>query len=41
MEQVLRHALVRMPDPIEWDASMNSEKVPAVVDEEGSGLVAH
>jgi ATP-dependent Lon protease len=41
MEQVLRHALVRMPDPIEWDASMNNEKVPAVVEDEGPGLVAH
>jgi ATP-dependent Lon protease len=41
MEQVLRHALVRMPDPIEWDESMNNEKVPAVVEDEGPGLVAH
>ncbi len=39
MEQVLQHALVRMPDPIEWDESM--AKVPAAVEEDGPGLVAH
>jgi len=42
MDQVLRHALVRMPEPIEWDeaAVPVAPKVPATEDE-SHGLVAH
>jgi ATP-dependent Lon protease len=43
MDQVLAHALVRQPIAIEWDAEAADRKLPlpAAVDEEGQGLVAH
>lgn len=42
MDQVLQHALVRMPEPIEWDESSTDTKAPqAVSDEETSGVLAH
>jgi ATP-dependent Lon protease len=43
MEQVLQHALVRMPVPIEWDESedVKSAPVPSSVEDEVAGLVAH
>jgi ATP-dependent Lon protease len=44
MEEVLRHALVRMPEPIEWDESKTPITPPTVVvgDEEPiSPLTAH
>jgi len=41
MDQVLQHALVRMPEPIEWDeASMPKGPKPAVEDD-STGVVAH
>jgi ATP-dependent Lon protease len=41
MDQVLQHALVRMPEPIEWDeASMLKNPKPAVEDD-AAGVVAH
>ena len=41
MDQVLQHALVRMPEPIEWDeASVLKGPKPAVEDD-GAGVVAH
>ncbi len=39
MEEVLRHALVRMPDPIVWEEPVNSPAPPT--DEDGSGITAH
>jgi ATP-dependent Lon protease len=43
MDQVLEHALVRAPQPIEWDeAAMPAAARPVVPGEdEGTGLVAH
>jgi ATP-dependent Lon protease len=44
MDEVLRHALVRMPEPIEWDESKTANTPPTVVvaDEEPiSPLTAH
>jgi ATP-dependent Lon protease len=43
MEQVLQHALVRMPEPIEWDESeeVKSAPVPSSVEDDVVGLVAH
>ena len=44
MEEVLRHALVRMPEPIEWDESKTPATPPTFVvgDEEPiSPLTAH
>jgi ATP-dependent Lon protease len=41
MEEVLRHALVRMPEPIEWDEN-KVPVTPVVVEEEvGPQLTAH
>ncbi|KFG68554.1 endopeptidase La [Microvirga sp. BSC39] len=41
MDQVLQHALVRMPEPIEWDeASVPKGPKPAVEDD-STGVVAH
>jgi ATP-dependent Lon protease len=46
MDEVLARALVRAPQPIEWDeasaklAAETSASEPAV-DEDGSGLTAH
>jgi ATP-dependent Lon protease len=39
MNDVLRHALVRMPEPIEWEEPTTPVKVP--VDEETSAQTAH
>jgi ATP-dependent Lon protease len=43
MDEVLKHALVRVPDPIQWDEATKSvaPAVESVVDEDGSGLTAH
>jgi ATP-dependent Lon protease len=46
MDEVLERALVRKPDPIEWDeasaklAAQAAASEPAV-EEDGSGLTAH
>jgi ATP-dependent Lon protease len=46
MDEVLARALVRKPEPIEWDeasaklAAATTSAEPAV-DEDGSGLTAH
>ncbi len=40
MDEVLKHALVRQPTPIEWDESM-ADKAAAATDDEKSGAVAH
>ncbi len=43
MDEVLKHALVRVPEPIQWDehAKPVTTSVDAVVEEDGSGLTAH
>jgi ATP-dependent Lon protease len=41
MEQVLEHALVRMPESITWDEATQAEKVSTVVDDDNPGMVAH
>jgi ATP-dependent Lon protease len=43
MEEVIKRALVRVPDPIQWDETAKpvETSVEAVVDEDGSGLTAH
>jgi ATP-dependent Lon protease len=46
MDEVIRHALVRTPEPIQWDegketAAAAVAKTPEAVEEEASGLTAH
>ena len=43
MDEVLKYALVRMPEAIQWDETAQPVKtaVDAVVEEDGSGLTAH
>ena len=43
MDEVLKHALVRVPEPIQWDETAKpvTASVDAVVEEDGSGLTAH
>jgi ATP-dependent Lon protease len=44
MDEVLKHSLVRLPEPIEWDESKTPINPPAVVvseDEPVSPLTAH
>jgi ATP-dependent Lon protease len=46
MDEVLPYALIRKPEPIEWDeaaaaAAAVPEKAAVEVDEDGSGLTAH
>jgi len=42
MDQVLEHALIRLPKPIEWDeSSMPVKPSPANPDEDPAGVVAH
>ena len=44
MDEVLKVALIRVPDPIQWDETakpVTAAAVDPVVDEDGSGLTAH
>jgi ATP-dependent Lon protease len=43
MDEVIKRALVRVPDPIQWEETAKPVEpaVEAVVDEDGSGLTAH
>jgi ATP-dependent Lon protease len=43
MDEVLKHALVRQPEPIQWDEAAKPVETPveAVVEEDGTGLTAH
>jgi ATP-dependent Lon protease len=43
MEQVLEHALVRQPEPIQWDESeeVQSAPVPSSVEDDSGAIVAH
>ena len=42
MGEVIEHALLRKPEPIEWDGTVEAAKVPAVESsEDGTGAIAH
>jgi ATP-dependent Lon protease len=42
MGEVIKHALVRRPEPIEWDGTAEAAKVPAVESvEDANGAIAH
>ncbi|WP_210488987.1 endopeptidase La [Microvirga antarctica] len=42
MDQVLQHALVRMPEPIEWDEPpVRANPNPAAAEDDTSGVIAH
>ena len=41
MDQVLQHALVRVPEPIEWEEPLPAVKPVVVADEDGATVVAH
>ncbi len=43
MGEVIEHALLRKPEPIEWDsAAADAARVPAVEStEDGTGAIAH
>src|SRR4051794_19244966 len=41
MDQVLQHALVRVPEPIEWEEVLPAKPAAPVPDEDSPGLVAH
>lgn len=42
MDQVLQHALVRMPEPIEWDEPAPLKTpAPAATEDDSSGVIAH
>jgi len=43
MDEVISRALVRQPEPIQWDEAANpvQSSVDAVVEEDGAGLTAH
>ena len=42
MDEVLKYALIRVPDPIQWDEAAQPVKSPdGVVEEDASGLTAH
>jgi ATP-dependent Lon protease len=41
MEEVIRHALVRQPQPIEWKEDFDTVKPSATAEEDRSGIVAH
>ena len=41
MEEVLKHALTRMPSPITWEEELPAKPVIAAPDEDAGGVVAH
>jgi ATP-dependent Lon protease len=42
MDQVIEHALVRLPERIEWEeTAVPSKPAPAAPDEDQPGLIAH
>jgi ATP-dependent Lon protease len=40
MDEVIKHALVRQPTPIEWKEEVDA-KAPVATDEDRAGMVAH
>jgi ATP-dependent Lon protease len=41
MEEVILHALVRQPTPIQWKEDLTSTKLPVTTEDDMSGVVAH
>ncbi len=41
MDEVLKHALVRLPEPIQWEEGKAAETPVSADDEPGTGLTAH
>ncbi len=42
LDEVLIHALVRQPTPIQWEEDLSTpSKTVAVGEEDGSGVIAH
>ena len=42
MGEVIEHALLRRPEPIEWDGTLEAAKVPPVEStDDGAGAIAH
>ena len=41
MDQVLEHALIRLPEPIEWDEPILTTPPKPVVEDDSTGLIAH
>jgi ATP-dependent Lon protease len=41
MEEVIRHALIRQPEPIEWEETPATAARPAHADDDAAGIVAH
>jgi ATP-dependent Lon protease len=41
MDEVIRHALVRQPEPITWEEDLSATQSAARSDEEASSVVAH
>ncbi len=41
MDEVIRHALVREPQAIEWKEEIEATKTPVATDDDMSGIVAH
>ncbi|MGO4705476.1 endopeptidase La [Microvirga sp. 2MCAF38] len=41
MDQVLQHALIRMPEPIEWDETAAALPKAPAADDESVGVIAH
>ncbi len=41
LDEVLVHALVRQPTPIQWEEDLTAVRKPAAVEEDGSGVIAH
>jgi ATP-dependent Lon protease len=40
MEEVIKHALIRQPQPIKWEEDLSVAKAKPT-DEEAAGIVAH
>jgi ATP-dependent Lon protease len=41
MDEVLKHALVRMPTPIEWEEDASASAAPLPPEDDSTGVVAH
>ncbi|MBV8662350.1 MAG: hypothetical protein JO107_04545, partial [Hyphomicrobiales bacterium] len=41
MDEVLGHALISKPEPIEWDENDKSASAPVPAEDDGAGVVAH
>ena len=41
MDEVLKHALIRVPTPISWEEAVGPTSLPVAADEDGKGFVAH